>query len=264
MTPTFDWLIYPRCDFPLDTRWYIDGSMFDRVHPLLRRTGYGILAIDRDNNIIAMGCGIAPRYVKDAAGAEAYAFYIVVQLSPFFPYVTTDCKGVLDTLHAGKDRATAATSTIARIWNAIFGVLDDCSGSGIDYKKLVWMPAHGAVHTIHNALKSNGRPITPIDWRANRLVDACAKHAVTRVRVDKRILVHIASAGLANEFSIAKLGTVTHAANHYSCTFTKEDGSYGHRVMRDSAATRPYYRNSQGPRKSKKSFAEPCDTEQPK
>ena len=53
---------------------------------------------------------------------------------------------------------------------------------------LTWIPAHGsASSTIGIALRSDGRQVSAVDWRANRLVDAAAKAAAAQERVPEGI-----------------------------------------------------------------------------
>eukprot|EP00973_Karenia_brevis_P009128 1236807-Karenia_brevis.AAC.1 len=97
------------------------------------------------------------------------------------------------------------------------------------------MPAHGSAHTIGRSLKSNGVPISAKDWRANRLADGLAKLAAGRHRVRKDTMLLAAHAAAAVEHSAAKLGVVTHMANHHEVSFVHPDGASGRRWIRDSA-----------------------------
>ena len=87
------------------------------------------------------------------------------------------------------------------------------------------MPAHGAVHTIGNVLKSYGCPITAIDWRANRLVDALAKAAARETRVHPAAMKLASTAARLMEYSAARAGAVTFAANNYKVQRLNVDGT---------------------------------------
>ncbi len=89
------------------------------------------------------------------------------------------------------------------------------------------------------ALRSDGQPITSLDWRANRLVDWLAKSAARPLRVSARTRACIEDAATALEYSLAKLAAVTHAANHYKADVTMHDGSTVTVNRRDSAGAKP-------------------------
>ncbi len=174
---TFQWLMGSADSVPAEARWFIDGSLFDGKHIELHSTGFGIAAVGPDNSLLAYDAGKPPDWVKDAAGAEAWALASVVSMCPEMPSTVTDCFNLLTVLGKGRVAATNARSPLARIWARVFATLECTTCSQALLQQLKWMPAHGAVSTIGQALDSGGSKITPVEWRANRLVDALAKKA---------------------------------------------------------------------------------------
>ena len=88
---TFNWILPPPLDIPCDAVWYVDGSLFDEARRLARRTGFGILIVSADGSLLAMGNGIPPDWVQDAAGAELWAVAVVLGISAFIPKIVTNC-----------------------------------------------------------------------------------------------------------------------------------------------------------------------------
>ena len=111
--------------------------------------------------------------------------------------------------------------------------------------ELVWMPAHGSAGTIGSATMSNGEKVGPLHWRANRLVDLLAKSAARPLRVHCKVRKLIQTASHALEYSLAKLGVVTHAANNFETTVVLPDGHRSTQTLRDSAGMKaPHSRTS--------------------
>ena len=73
-------------------------------------------------------------------------------------------------------------------------------------------------------------------WRANRLADALAKLAAGRHRLPQWAAQKIGHAKQLALYSAAKLGVVTHRANHHKVLVTKEDGTVVTSTCRDSTA----------------------------
>ena len=122
---TFSWVRAPRHGLPDDARWYIDGSLFDGAWDFARRTGFGVVVVSSRGDLLAYGCGVPPAWVKDAAGAEAWALAQVLKVSGEVPDVITDCLNLVLVLAAGRARAIDAMAPLARIWEIIFGTLDE-------------------------------------------------------------------------------------------------------------------------------------------
>ena len=112
---SFQWLWQSDEPIPCDARWYIDGSMLNREVWELRAVGYGIAVVSKARGLVAFGGGHPPPWIRTAAGAEAWAFNIVLKLSEFIPCITTDCKALLDTAERGEIRATGPKMILARV-----------------------------------------------------------------------------------------------------------------------------------------------------
>ena len=234
----FQWLLPPPDDLPAGSRWFIDGSMFDEAKRFARRTGYGVVVVSAAGELLGFGAGEPPAFIVDAAGAELWAYYVVLSMNASIPATVTDCRGILDGLAKAPSFTTDAKQALARTWSAIRHALDD------DYaaarRLLVWMPSHQCASNIHGAVGSDGCPITPVMWRANRLADVLAKSIAGRHRLPRWVLDLVRSSGQLVQYFAARLGTATHAANNYLVTDTTGDGS-ADSTRRDSTAKRPHY-----------------------
>ena len=132
-------------------------------------------------------------------------------LCPFPPFMITDCLALLRTAERGLASATAATRPLARLWNHIGSIMDGNIGKLVEDGLLVWMPAHQTSAGVGVKVLSDGRRLSWIDWRANRLVDAVAKQAAAQRQAPAAILRILKSAQTAGRHSAALLGRVTHA-----------------------------------------------------
>jgi len=236
----FRWLKQPVGDVPDTAVWYVDGSLVDGPSRLLGATGYSIVVVAQDGQLLGCAHGAPPHWVTTAGAAEAYATYRVLTLTPFVPHIVTDCLGVLHTLQRGPVAATAANRVNARLWSLIGGCLDGTTWRDAA-DMMTWMPAHGSRGVIGIALKSNNETVTAIDWRANRLADALAKAAASRFRIPSGTRRAIATALRTYEQAAAVAGIVTRAANNHCVSATAQDGTYVHRRLRDALppASRP-------------------------
>ena len=236
---TFEWLWGDHEDIPGDARWYIDGSMYDNLGASLERLGFGVVVVSPTGQLLAFGRGVPPSWVSDASGAELWAFAVVISMNPSMPDITTDCLNIIESILRGKGPALSSKSPLARAWKGIFSILED-HGYIEDFKDCLdfcrWMPAHGGRNSIGTALKSNGEPISKVDWRANRLVDLLAKSAAIPHRFDPAVRRSIEDATLGTRFSLCRLGSVTHAANHYKSAETQPSGEVIYITKRDSMA----------------------------
>ena len=119
-------------------------------------------------------------------------------------------------LKLGQQAATAASNTaLVRVWLLIYNCLEDNFRPNMFSGLVIWMPAHGAVHTIGCARKSNSDAIRGIDWRANHLVDGLAKLAAFGVRVPIEAVSVINAGSTAAEFTACQVGCTTHAADNH-------------------------------------------------
>jgi hypothetical protein len=111
-----------------------------------------------------------------------------------------------------------------------------------DDQLLAWMPAHRPLAAIGTRRLSNGKLLTAVDWRSNRLVDVLAKQAAATREAPRAVSLLLKSAQAAVRHASALLGRVTVAANHHEASTTQEDGTEKIVVKRDAqqpdAATR--------------------------
>jgi hypothetical protein len=96
------------------------------------------------------------------------------------------------------------------------------------------MPAHMSRLTATTAGKSDGSPLSYVDWRANRLVDALAKAAARTRRLPAELRSLHASAAQAAGHAAALLGVVTHAANNFQESHWDQEGRLHTRTYRDA------------------------------
>ena len=104
---------------------------------------------------------------------------------------------------------------------------------------VVWMPSHGASHTINVVKDSTGSPITPAMWRANRLADLLAKSAAEPWRLPQWITKQVSDMSRLVVHHAARLGVATTRANGSHVTVRDELGVESTRELRDSTAERP-------------------------
>ena len=137
-------------------------------------------------------------------------------------------------------RAVGPKRALARAWNMIIAVLD---GDFASARSLVtWMPAHCPASSIGHARDSRGRPIDSTMWRVNRLADVLAKIAAAEHRLPARAMKQVTHASDLFFHHAARLGKVTHDANHFQVCTADEQGRQITRTVRDSTATRPQHR----------------------
>ena len=183
----FKWLAAPSPECDEQHTWYLDGSMLDGSWIEYRAVGFAVVVVAPDRSLAAYGMGAPPSWCKTAASAEAWALHIALLESPFPPKLRTDCQCLLTTASEGAAHATAPTRPLARIWGLIASSLDGKVESIIQHGNLVWMPAHQPLSAINTASLSNGKLLTGVDWRANRLVDALANKAATTQRAPREL-----------------------------------------------------------------------------
>ena len=93
----------------------------------------------------------------------------------------------------------------------------------------------GALHRCAPSdLGGTGARLSPIDSRANRLVDVLAKRAAAFHQLTHEAAYTLASAARLSQWALAQLARVTHAANNHEVTFVDEQGISHTKVKRDS------------------------------
>ncbi len=231
----FSWLVSPHGHASLDEAiWYFDGSMLMGKWRPFRVTGYGIAVVTTDGTLIGYGFGWPPSWCTTAAAAEAWALSTVLTQVPFPPQMRTDCLSLLHTAREGTSKATHHSKPLARVWKIIAEATGADVASIMQSELLVWFPAHKSLNAVGELKGSNGRRLTIVDWRANRLVDKLAKIAATAQRTSKHIRELLPSADAAVAHAACLLGAVTHAANNHEVTAIDGDGETTTTVCRDS------------------------------
>ena len=158
-----------------------------------------VVVVSRHGELLGYGRVVPPPWVRDAAAAEAWAFQVIMAMSPSAPAVVTDCLNIVQTLTRGLKIAIAGKSPFASAWKFVYRTNDMEDFSDEQLYELVWLPAHASAETIGSATMSNGEKVGPLHWRANRLVDLLAKSAARPLRVHSKMrkLIHIAAIKLS-------------------------------------------------------------------
>ena len=100
--------------------------------------------------------------------------------------------------------------------------------------KLIWFPAQQSRSRVGQAVLSNGTRLSPIDWRANRLVDVLAKRAAAFHQLTTDAANTLAHAASLSQWALAQLARVTHSANNHETVLVDEQGVSHTKVTRDS------------------------------
>ena len=159
---------------------YSDASMLDGPGEL-GRVGWGFVVVGPGTDcIVAAANGVPPRWIDSVPKGEAWALLMAARACDFISNVVTlDCLSVLQTLRAGKRKATSPSNLSARLWQLIMPYLED---EVVD-ERIRWMPAHRKEEEAASLRNSRGREVTVRDIRANEAVDKLAKEAVEEHRV---------------------------------------------------------------------------------
>ena len=229
----FQWLLTPDCRIDLDEcEWFTDGSQMDPTAGLFASCGFGVVVLTKQNTLVGIGHGVPPSWVDTAAAAEAWALRFVLQNSAVVPRIFTDCLSLLNTVSSGCASATAADRKLARIWNDIAHCTDH-QFQGLQ-ESLCWLPAHKSLHKAVSMSTSKGERITPVQWRANRLVDVVAKRAAMTGKADPRILQLLDSARALVAYKASVLGNATCLANACPITAVDDNGALKVTLKRDA------------------------------
>jgi len=232
----FQWIREPEPSEALEqATWYLDGSLLHGKWKAFRTTGVGIAVVALDGSLLGFGRGSPPPWCRTAAAAEAWALQVVLTICPFPPAMKTDCLSLLRTAEQGTCRATNWCKTLARIWSTIANSLDGDITRLSTNERLVWMPAHQTLAMIGEKKLSNGRRLSCIDWRANRLVDSLAKQAAAQKQLATDVSKALDSGAAAVKHSVMLLGRVTHAANNHQRVSIGLDGETTTAIARDAS-----------------------------
>ncbi|HUU60977.1 MAG TPA: reverse transcriptase domain-containing protein, partial [Acidimicrobiia bacterium] len=207
---TFEWVVRPADDHFLGTV-YPDGSLLDgNAVPAAGRLGWAFAVIDAEGALVASAHGRPPVWITDTAGAEAWAILQACSFaSPGCSY-RIDCRPCVDAIHKGKQWATAAQRPLARVFNLVFGVIDDTPPGDF-----VWMPAHTSVADIGELRLSNGVVLTARDRDTNDIADGLAKSAAGAQRVPPALIVAITDQATTVTHTAMWLARATFAANNH-------------------------------------------------
>ena len=229
------WLCGSGDNLDANATVYIDGSATDPTEPEISRLGFALAIVNSDGHLCALANGVPPPWIQDSAGSEAWALYVVLSLSASAPAIITDCLGLLQRLKDGPERATSESQPHARLWGMIFHILDSAEQVALCISKLSWMPSHTARHAIDNRIKSDGIPVSTVNWRGNRLVDAAAKFAANAHRLPCETRCDLKCMQQSYRNALVGLAEVTHAANFHRVSVASEDGTITTRTLRDAA-----------------------------
>jgi len=217
-----------------NTVWFIDGSGIDGPSKITMRFGFGIAVATLEGDLIGYAYGAPPSWIRDVPGTEGWALHLVARMNHSLPRIITDCLGLVTMLGRGPEDATRACRPLARLWGMIFA----CTGTVVPAyspeDKFIWMPSHCTLAAARFTLKSNGQPVSVLEWRGNRLVDLLAKAAARMNRVPQDVRSYIMAANRAVEYSAAMIGTTSWAANHSPYTTALPDGTVVTKLCRDS------------------------------
>jgi hypothetical protein len=202
-----------------------------------KTAGCAVVIVSYDGALVGIVEARLPSRVGTASEAEARAFLLALTICPFTPIVITDCLSLLATAQGGLARATASRCTMAGVWTLIGAALDGDLAASVEQGKLLWMPSHLAHATAAAARKSDGSPVSVLDWRANRLADAVAKSAAGAPASTLNAVRCLKSAGDALLEEAAVLGAVTRAANTHRTQIVTASGNCVTVIKRDSIAT---------------------------
>ena len=135
---------------------------------------------------------------------------------------------------------------MAGVWTLVGSAMDGDTAAAVEQGKLIWMPAHLARTAASAMRKSDGSPVSVVDWRANRLADAVAKSAAGAPSSTTHAVRCLKSAGDVLRHEAAVLGAVTCAANTQRVQIITASGNCATVVKRDSVATVGAPRSSRG------------------
>ena len=213
----------------------IDGSMMNPRWKGLSTLGFAIVVISDAGDLVAWGNGVPPEWCDSASAAEAWALCQVLRsATPFVPRVLTDCLGLLQTVDKGASAACSANMRLARTWHHIAQFLNNDLSLLCRQGSLTWMPAHQPESSIGRACKSNGRTLTALEWRANRLVDTLAKAAANKGAPPRSHVQLLVSAEALVKHKLGQLGAATHAANNFEEETLLDSGVTVKKTRRDA------------------------------
>ena len=263
--PRVRWLTSEPDSARSDLRWYVDGSVVDQDYPELVTAAAAIVVTSTGGDLLAYAEIVLTPSARSSGAAEAWAFYLAIVHGLTRQTIVTDCRSLLDTASGGLAQATAASRPLAALWRRIGAAVDDPVQQLVVERRLIWMPSHIARARLGVVLRSDGLPVTALDWRANRLVDALARRRAFAEAAPRTDVASLELAARAAAVAAAALGACTLAANHQTTTCTTASGATVNVVRRDAvsvasqsagAAKRPWRKRMPRPPRPLKPLAE--------
>ena len=205
--------------------------------------------------------GLCPAFVRSSAEAELWALTRVIEQNPVPPWIVTDCLSLVDTVASHLNNTESHKSVMARTWAEFHRLIDGEEVLRILQRRLWWMGSHSTRDAVGTRTKRNALgwilPVTPLDWRGNRLADAAAKFVLRAYQLDEgsRKSLELQKSLLLD--SLILIGQVTYAANNTRMQRREADGT----VIswhRDTTAVRPVKAEANG-RTRKPAAARSCD-----
>ena len=230
----WQWITQPPDSNADGLRWFVDGSRRYAAEWTLATTGCGVAVLDSNDLLVAYAWATPPAWATTANMAEAWAVLLTIRTAPNTPHIVTDCMAVLNAAQAGAHAAVQGKRIDARIWKEVV----ELTGGELKTlrSRLTWMPAHTAAEGVENKRKSDGKPVSVSEWRANQLADQLAKRGAEqsdlRIAADK--IIRTASDALCH--SAAQLGIVTRAANRFKVETVDSEGKVLVSYLRDSTS----------------------------
>ena len=119
------------------------------------------------------------------------------------------------------------------MWHSIFACCEDALLQELD-SMLTWGPAHTSWASLGSRLRSDGMPLTAVDWRANGIADAAAKMAAGRHRAPAYLRRHYHELVAAYRYGAAVAGVACWEANNHKAMTTDASGAVKFVIHRDS------------------------------
>ena len=234
--PLLRWLTAEPDRSRTDLNWYIDGSVVDQWIPELATSAAALVVVSHAGDLVAFAEAALPASARSSGAAETLGLYLACATSLRIPSVITDCKSLLDAARAGIGRATAASRPLAGTWTRIAAAIEVPIQRLVVDGLLLWMPSHVARSRISECKRSDGRTVTLLDWRANRLADAIAKRCAFAAAAPRADVARVEAASRAAATVAATLGVVTRAANRFPESRTTASGNVVQLLRRDAVA----------------------------
>ena len=154
---TFKWVRNPiTTERDLDNAtWYTDGSMAGGIWRQLRTTGFGLVVVSEQGELLGYGSGSPPSRVSTAACAELWAILVALSMRPALPRIKTDCLSILTSARAGNAAVTGHHKMLARIWNSITAIVGDDVSSMVESGLWQWVPAPLSIQAVGQATAHN-------------------------------------------------------------------------------------------------------------